>query len=262
MPRNIHAAIISWQGKHSQARRIADAIKGVVDLRLSVVASHPEPGMVTAPGDWHFVPNSHFFGPKCALALAATKPNEILLLIHADTDFNDWQRLVARCVTAFEAVPNLAVWAPDFTWTPYPLPVARVPGGRVRGDDGMLVPVLHTDGIVVAFAPAAQDRLRALDCASNNLGWGIDWAAIGWAYSHGYLVLRDTAICVTHQRSRSYGPAEAVSQMQQFFNGLGEVDRIQIALLNACLLRQKDQQRSRLRRAWDAVCGKSDQPFI
>lgn len=262
MPRPIHAVIISWKGKHAQARSIALALAGQAQMRLSVVASHPEPGLDTSPGDWQFLPDAQFFGPKFAAALAATRGDEILLLIHADTDFDDWPRLVARCAQAFETIPHLALWAPDFTWTPYPLAAARLPGAMPHGMDGALVPVVQTDGIVLALAPEAQARLRELDCASNNLGWGIDWAALGWAYAQGHPVLRDTALFVTHHRSRSYGSREAAEQMRCFFKGLSEAEQVQISLLHACLLRQQDSARPRLRRAWNALRGKQDQPLI
>ena len=262
MPRPIHAVIISWKGKHDQARRIALALENVAGLRLTVVASHPEPEMDTSPGAWQFLPDAQFFGPKFAAALAATRTEEILLLIHADTDFADWPRLVARCGQAFDSVADLALWAPDFTWTPYPLAVARLPGAVAQGEDGALIPVVQTDGIVLALAPETQARLRALDCASNNLGWGIDWAALAWAYANGRPVLRDSALCVTHHRSRSYGSGDAAEQMRRFFEGLSDAERAQITLLNACLLRQLDATRPRWRRAWNALRGKQDQRLI
>jgi len=169
---------------------------------------------------------------------------------------------VARCGQAFDSVADLALWAPDFTWTPYPLAVAGLPGAARQGADGALIPVVQTDGIVLALAPDTQARLRALDCTSNNLGWGIDWAALGWAYAQGRMVLRDSALCVTHHRSRSYGSNEAAEQMRRFFEGLSEAERTQITLLNTCLLRQMDALRPRWRRAWNALRGKQDQRLI
>ncbi|HRK42610.1 MAG TPA: hypothetical protein PLH11_06195 [Gemmobacter sp.] len=73
MPKPIHAVIISWKGKHAQAQQIALALESVAGLRLTVVASHPEPEMKTTPGAWQFLPDTQFFGPKFAAALAATR---------------------------------------------------------------------------------------------------------------------------------------------------------------------------------------------
>lgn len=259
MAQHIHAVIISWLGKHDQARAIAAAL-GPAIARLSIIASHPEAVPPAGPGIWRFLPDEQFFGPKFAAALADTRPDEILLLIHADTEFDDWPALVQHCHQAFDTVAGLAVWAPDFTWTPYDTASVALPADPAL--PGGLIPVAQTDGIIAAFSPAVQQRLSELDCAGNNLGWGIDWAALGWAFSHGQPVLRDTRLVVTHRKGRSYGSAEARAQMSRFLGTLTPAERIQIRLLHSYIRRQSALRRSRLNRIWRLLRGRQDATVI
>lgn len=239
--------IISWAGQHASARAIASSIAAEAD-RLSVIYSHPDEAGVQ-PGDtWHCVPDDHFFGPKFAKALSLTAPNEAMLLVHADTEFHNWAHLVRRCREAFVTVPNLALWAPDFTYTPWTTKLVALPKPSNDGDPA-LVPVVQTDGIVVAFCPATLGRLRALDCARNNLGWGIDWAALAFAYAGGRPVLRDTSIKVTHLKGRGYGRGDAQAEMQRFFSGLTHAERQQITLLHSFFRLKQAQSGSAFARA-------------
>ena len=247
----LHIVIVSWAGRHASARAIAAAVAAEAD-RLTVVYSHPEGQAPTGAGDWVLLPDDQFFGPKFAAALDRTAPGEAMLLIHADTGFDDWPLLVRRCRAAFAAVPDLALWAPDFTFTPWATDLVTLPSGQI-GPDAALVPVVQTDGIITAFCPATLDRLRQFDCAANNLGWGIDWAALAHAYASGRLVLRDTAVRVTHEKGRGYGSKNARSQMLAFFAPLTMAERNQIALLHGYFLRRRAMAGSRLHRAMRAL---------
>ncbi len=259
MDQPLHIVIVSWAGKHTSARAIAAAVAPVAD-RLTVVYSHPEASMVEAAGDWVLLPDDQFFGPKFAAALDRTAPGEAMLLIHADTAFHDWPLLVRRCRAAFATVADLAIWAPDFTFTPWATALVALPSGQV-GPDAALVPVVQTDGIVTAFSPETLDRLRLLDCAGNNLGWGIDWAALGFAYASGRLVMRDTAVKVTHEKGRGYGRDNAQAEMQRFFAGLTAAEQQQITLLHGYVCFRKLQAGTRLARAVRAF-RRTMQPLI
>jgi hypothetical protein len=97
--------------------------------------------------------------------------------------------------------------------------------------DPALVAVMQTDGIVFALAPAIQQRLRSMDYACNNLGWGIDWAAVAHALCSGHLVLRDTALHVSHTRGSGYDTQAAEAQMRAFLVQLTVPERNMVALL-------------------------------
>jgi hypothetical protein len=250
----LHVVIISWIGQHVSARAIAASIADEAD-RLSVIYSHPDRAEDQGAGDWYSVPDEQFFGPKFAKALQLTEPGEAMLLVHADTDYHDWSHLLRRCRAAYETVPQLAIWAPDFTYTPWTTELVRLPIQDAAVDPA-LVPVVQTDGIIVAFCPATLNRLRMLDCAGNNLGWGIDWAALAFAYAGARPVLRDTSIKVTHQKGRGYGRGDAQAEMQQFFARLTVAERQQIILLHGFFRLRQAQSGSALARALRAVTRK------
>lgn len=245
----LHVVVISWAGKRAAAERIASAVAGQAG-RLTVIYSNPEEQSESGPGTWLQLPNAAFFGPKFALALSRMAPGEVLLLIHADAEFHDWPLLLRRCRDAFGRLDDLAVWAPDFTFTPWPTRLVQLLPQPEAPD---LVSVVQTDGIVTAFSPDTVERLRRLDLGANNLGWGIDWAAVAFAYASGRRVLRDTALLVTHPRSRSYGSGLATEHMRAFFAQLSHAERAQIALLRAYFHNREDAARSWRSRLWHAI---------
>lgn len=175
----------------------------------------------TGPGTWIRVPNADFFGRKFQAAMADFS-GDVMLLIHADTAFADWPRLANRCRDAFATHPDLGVWAPDFTNTPWETRFVALLD--VPGTPG-LVTVAQTDGIITAFARPVIERLRCLDLSANNLGWGLDWAAIGYCLGNGLLVCRDTTLLVQHPKSRSYLNSEALAQMAALFAQLTLTER-------------------------------------
>ena len=251
-----HVAVISWDGKAAAARQIAAALAGAA--QVSVIYSNRAEQPETGPGSWLQLPNSAYFGPKFALALAQTPPGCGLLLIHADTTFPDWPQLFQRCGLAFASFADLAVWSPDFSFTPWRTDLVQV---FAQPSLAGLVSVMQTDGIVTAFSPGTVDRLRRLDLTGNNLGWGIDWVAVAHAYATGQRVLRDTTLRVSHPRSRSYRSSEAGDTMRSFFAQLTDAERAQIALLRAYFYLRKDDLRPWYARLWYALGAKRKDPL-
>lgn len=223
----VHVVVISWQGRGDAARAIAAAVAPVAD-GLSVVYSNAAEQPEAGPGDWVQVPNSAYFGPKFEAALAHTPPGAVLLLIHADATCDDWPAVVARCRSAYARHQRLGVWAPEVGATPYRTEwVGLLP----QPGEPTLVSVMQTDAIVFALAPAVLQRLRGMDYACNNLGWGIDWVAVAHALCSGYLVLRDTALHVAHTRGSGYDTQAADAQMRAFLAQLTMPERNMVALL-------------------------------
>lgn len=248
-PPPFHVCIISWGDKGLNAARIAAALESRV-AQLSVVYSNPAEAPESGAGIWHQMPNSAFFGAKFAKALAQTPDGHALLLIHADTDFPDWPQLLARCTAAFARFDDLALWSPDFTFTPWRTALVRL---FDQPDAPGLVSVIQTDGIITAFSPATVDRLRALDLTDNPLGWGIDWAAVAFAYANGHRVLRDISLRVTHPKSRGYTGAIAARDMAASMAQLTHAERVQIALLRAFFHNRKDAGRAWPSRLWHTL---------
>lgn len=221
-----------------RGRAIAAAVRDHV-RHLTVIYSNPAGTHESGPGDWVPVPDSHVFGRKFDAALRGHR-DSILLLLHADTHHDDWPRVVRACAAAFAARADLGLWAPDFDNTQWPTPdVALAP---IRGTP--LTAVIQTGAIVVAFAPVVCERLRRLDYSGNNLGWGIDWAAIAFCHTNGLLVGRDTGLTVHHDPSRGYGGGAAFDQMTAFFGQLTQPERIQIMLLRNSYSQRREARRA------------------
>ena len=248
-----HVVVVSWGTLDPKAAAIATALAPFADhvtVLNSTQPTGPDAVAPDRPGRWITLPETAFFGPKFAAALDQTAPSEAMLLIHADTDFNDWPRLIARCRWAFATWPNLGVWGPDFTNTPWRSDWVRL---MALPDHPEIISVAQTDGIIFALAPAVLDRLRPFDLIGNNLGWGIDWAAIGFALTTGRLVLRDLSLVVSHPASRSYQSTLAFDQMRRVLADLPVVERVQIRLLMDLCERRKAADRPLAQRLWRSV---------
>lgn len=228
----LHAVIISWAGMHDRAAAIAQALDGQV-ARLDVIYSNHDGLPEEGPGQWHGVPQAWYFGAKFRKSLDLHGGSGLpMLQVNADADCDDWAGLAARAAAAFVRAPDLGVWGPEIDVTPWPTwLVAPDP----PADPDALADVLQTDGVVWALAPAVLARLAALDYGANNLGWGIDWAAVRFAGLDGLAVRRDRAVRIRHPQDRGYDNTEADSGMQAFLAQLSDADRAWIARTHATL---------------------------
>ncbi len=214
--------IISWQGQHENAAHIARALSKSADLRVVVIYSNAAETPETGAGEWIQVPNAHFFGWKFKRALDSVRAEaRAMVIIQADARAADWQALLERCVERFETMPKLGLWTPHVSYTPW-IP-KRVDIARVAGTD--LMQVARTDGIVLALARPVLERLRQLDYAANNMGWGIDCIAIAYCFANGLMVVRDDGGHVHHPRSRGYDHRVAVAQWRQFLLQMTESEK-------------------------------------
>lgn len=252
----LHAFVISWHGRHRAALRIVQNLAGTVEHLTVLHSSADGTGHAQATPDgaeWLDVDNAWYYGRKFEHCLHLHR-GEVMLQIQADAEHHDWQAVVRRCRETFAAHAELGVWAPEVDFTPFPLQETRVrslPGGHWHQ-------VVQTDGIVWALAPRVLARLRQLDYACNNLGWGMDWAAIAHAHAHGLLVLRDTALTITHPRGSGYDPKVATAQKAAFLAQLTAQEQAQLVLLQNHLRGQRslptrvllEQLLGKLREAW------------
>ena len=250
----VHAVIIGWEGKNDRARAIAALLQPVVST-LTVVYSNAAETDLTGPGDWLRVPNADFFGCKFHRAIEVFD-GDIFLLVHADTDYADWPALVQRCTHCFTTLPQLGVWSPDFTYTPYPtIDVALLPL-PLEG----LVTVAQTDGIVFALSAPVVARMAQLEEKGNNLGWGIDRAAAAFARTTGRLVVRDQALLVRHDISRGYESGVAVEQMWVYLAQLTLAER-DMLLLSHSYLGAQIQRRKSLYQRLKRMLGRNGPPY-
>ena len=251
----VHAVIIGWEDKNDRARAIAALLEPVVS-KLTVVYSNAAETDLTGPGDWLRVPNADFFGRKFYRAIEAFD-GDIFLLVHADTDYADWPALVRRCTHCFTALPQLGVWSPDFTYTPYPtIDVALLPL-PLEG----LVTVAQTDGIVFALSAPVVDRMAQLEEKGNNLGWGIDRAAAACARTTGRLVVRDQTLLVRHDISRGYMGEAAGEQMWAYLAQLTLAERDMLLMSQSHFRAQRHDRTSRYQRL-RRFLGRKDTPLF
>lgn len=216
----VTAVVISWEGMHAAAQTIAEGLAGNVDS-LFVIYSNDLDESEDGPGIWHQVPQRWYFGRKFAAALDATPEDATLLVVSADASADDWPDLVAGLRAAQKADPSIAVWAPDLDRTPWP---SNIVAEEAEDDNGLLG-VVQTDGVVWALAPDIVARLRDLDFSSNNLGWGIDWAASAIAHLAGRRVVRDVQRRVRHAEGRGYSTAVATQQFKNLLEQLSPEER-------------------------------------
>jgi hypothetical protein len=221
----VHAIVFCWPGKVQDAIRICQSLARQAD-RITVIDASSE--TVQEHGDWEWikVDPACYYGHKFAHALRHFE-GDVLLQIQADASHPDWGAVTELCRQRFTGMPALGIWSPEIDFTTWPTSRVRL----YQCDDPRLTGVVQTDCIVWAMRSAVVDFLRRFDYSGNNLGWGIDWAAIGHCYAHAALVLRDAAANILHPQGTGYDQTEAYGQMAWFLRQLGAAERIQCKLL-------------------------------
>ncbi|OOZ38397.1 hypothetical protein BOW53_15730 [Solemya pervernicosa gill symbiont] len=236
----MQAFIISWEGQTDNAREIATALAGEVEHIHVIYSSHANT-IEEGDGNWVKVPDSWFFGKKFSHGLDLFN-GEILLLIQADAQCDDWPQLVRRCRAAF-ALNKVGVWGPAVDYNAHDYDFSQ----RIR-DRRTLYQAVNIDAVVTAYSRCVVDRLREFSYEHNNLGWGIDWASNCYSRVNNLCVLRDRAIDVVHPRERGYDATEAESQMVLFLDQMTEQEKVQYALLSTyrsvCIAQEHSMQSS------------------
>jgi len=208
----VHLFVIGWEGKHDAVERIVSSAS-TADFR-TVIYSNASGERESGTGEWIAVPNTAFFGLKFARALECFHADaDVFLLVQGDAVYEDWSAIVAQCRAAFTD-DTVGVWAPhvDYSWWTN----ERV----VMGQGSMGSVVAQTDGICFAFRRSTVKRLRRLDYAGNNLGWGVEWAAIAHAATEGRYAWRDQTLTVQHPQGSGYNHTEARQQQAWFLERL------------------------------------------
>ena len=203
-----HIFVVRWP---SVSDNVADIISGLQGLpgRKTVLDKTDLPTSSSAGWEHMRIAEDSFYGRQFELALRLFD-GDVFVFIAGDAQCSDWNQLVTSCLERFEHMPQLGVWSPEIDNTGWS--TDRVAMGH--GRDYAVKIVAQTDSIVWALSPSILARLRQLDLVSNNLGWGIDWAAIAIAYSTGKIAIRDTRVGIHHPAGRAYSPDVALQQME------------------------------------------------
>ena len=221
--------IISWEGKYEQAKFIADKLSYLND-KLYVIYSNNDGIEEKGSGKWIKVPNEFYFGMKFKTALDWNH-DESMLIIHADAETDNWRELIVSSEDV-ENDSEIGVWAPDVDYTPWHRDLVTVSENKEIG----ISFVAQTDGIILFLANKVVKRLKLMNYEPNNLGWGIDWAAICFSYVNNLFVIKDNKIKVTHKKGAGYDSDEANYQMINFLNNnLTSQEKLMYSLLNSSI---------------------------
>jgi hypothetical protein len=220
----IHCIIFCWPGQEQNATNIAQNLVGQVE-RLTIINASESSLPPQSLCEIIKVDTTYFYGMKFYSALKIFD-GDIFLQIQADAASNDWSELVKRCRHVFLS-EDLGIWAPDVNYSYWETKLVQL------ADTGSneLKEVTQTDCIVWAMSCNVVDRMRKFDYQQNNLGWGIDWAAIAYCYANKLRVIRDTAIHIQHPQGTGYKQDEAAIQMKAFLNQLDSSEKTQYILI-------------------------------
>lgn len=221
--------IISWEKHHGKAISIAEKIAKNCK-KLSVVYSDPDE-TINLRGAAKFIkrPNNLFWEDKFKTCLDETG-DEGILIIHADCECDNWERLVDECDKSTKLFANIGVWAPQINGTYFDLinsGIAKIPNSK-------LVLSALTDGIIFYLSPEVVKRMKTAEYGENIFGWGIDLLACSYAHIQNLLVVIDTSIIINHPFSkRGYDSSHAKHLEQKFLKQFSWRERIQCELLTS-----------------------------
>lgn len=237
--KTVHAFVICWPGKEESAEIIASSLMGGDD-RVTVIYSTADGSRRSGSGEWVQVPNDWFYGRKFRRS-AELSAADITLQIQADVSCNDWRRLIDRCRHVHETLPDVGVWGPEVTYTPWDTWSIEI----VRDLDKQLSFVVQTDGVCWSFSKPVLERLKELQYEMNNLGWGVEWAAALYAHTNSLMVVRDLSVEVFHPPGTGYSRGEADKQMAAFIGQLSPQEQVAYKLHNDFVAHKRNAQAQR-----------------
>ena len=225
--------IICWAGKEANAESIAKQIAGHVD-QLVIIYSTIDASKRSGSGIWVQVPNDWYFGKKFSKSLELNTCNQ-MVHIQADAHFDDWNSLIDQFKCATQNIGNLGIWSPNFDNTNWDTSSVEV----LSSPDNRYAFVVQTDCIVWGITESVIQRLKKLNYESNNLGWGIDWAAATFCFTRNMLVVRDLQMNVRHEQGTGYEINEAAIDMSNFLKQLSPQEKIMYKILNRFVIGQR-----------------------
>jgi hypothetical protein len=229
--KSLHTFIISWPGQEAKAKFIYESILDFSDYVTLIHAGDTLPDILTMK-DVIFESGAAYYGQKFKRCLELNL-GDTLFIISADASCEDWPFCLSQCRLFFDTYNNPGIWAPDINFTPWT-------DDRVilfRDPQTTYAIVAQTDAIVWGISRPVISRLKSLNYDENNFGWGIDWAAIAYAFTNNLLVVRDYGVKVLHPKGSGYSRDDANISMNKFLSQLTLIEKSQITLLSNFTLR-------------------------
>lgn len=224
--KSLHTFIISWPGQEAKAKFIYESILDHTDYVTVLHGDETLPDILSMK-DSISTGSAGYYGQKFKRCLELNL-GDTLFIISADASCNDWTSCLKRCRLFFDTQNNPGVWAPDINFTPWT-------DDRVvlfRDHQMPYAIVAQTDGIVWGISMPIITRLKNFNYEDNHYGWGIDWAAIAYAFLNNLLVVRDYEVKITHPKASGYSRIDAEISMSKFLNQLTPMEQSQITLLS------------------------------
>jgi hypothetical protein len=213
--------IISWPGKHTDARAIADDLIQA-NKKVAIVYSDENPDIFSdMPCDIIPRPNNLFWADKFSACLE-NLGSERMLVIHADCSHASWAKLADRAVQMMDKHKNIGVWSPHIQETPFHLDKVKI--SEIQGDN--LSVVTNHDGLVFALSSPVVERMKKINYSENIYGWGIDFIFSAYVQANNLLNVVDTSIKVTHPLGAGYDTEVAGIMMEDFLQQLTPEEKL------------------------------------
>ncbi len=222
---SVHIVLLCWPSVRENVRSICLSLDKL-NCRKTVIDASGLPNDFTSTWDWRPVDTSYFYGKKMNEALHLLD-EDIFIQVQGDLSCDNWETLVSTCIERLSMFPTVGVWSADVENTGWP--TAKVSAAKI--ENSSLEIVCQTDCLCWAMRRPIYDRLRRMNFDENNLGWGVDWAAIVSTYANGFVAVRDRAAVVYHPTSRGYDSSEALKQQSSFLNQLELNEKALFAIL-------------------------------
>lgn len=203
--------VISWSGRHQAAHDIAEGLftKGV---DVTVVYSDPNPNLkIDERLPSLRRPDSLMWADKLAACVESCNA-DVMLVIHADCESQDYFSLAEECAAAFCKHEDLSVWSPDIDGTYWSLDdtgIAKIPNST-------LTAVASIDFLVFGLDQQAINRLKSVNTKYNLMGWGFDILVSCWAHKNNRLVCVDRSQKVRHSTGSGYDAKQARAEYRAF----------------------------------------------
>jgi hypothetical protein len=225
----LHIVVFCWPRVYDNVIHICQSVNNL-GHRVTVIDASGRAPCEIRNCHWVSINSDWYYGSKFYYA-AKLFDGDLLLQIQGDAYSDNWEAVIAACLERFAAFPHLGVWSPEFDNTGWP--TRNVFLGPIPGSD--LAIVSQTDCIVWALRREVVDFLLRLDYTDNNLGWGIDWAAMVGVYGRALIAVRDQRITISHAAGKGYEVEEAYRQMFAFLNQLTPPQKALLAvILKSC----------------------------
>lgn len=194
---------------------IASAVLATANATTVVYSDPDETRVPKFPCNALRRPNTLMWEDKFRAALLACK-SDILLIIHADCESDDWSAVPTACRRAFTDVTRTGVWAPLIDGTIHNINKVQV--NDLAGTPYALV--TQSDGIVFAMSRPILERMKKADLTKNPYGWGIDTMVNCCCHALGLFSIIDRDTAVHHPWGAGYERDKAMAGMKVFLQQL------------------------------------------